>query len=96
MVLIPVTVSVVSLALALWNTRSNTKDKAETQYVNSLEGELKLHKARLEDLEKRMRDCELARDELARKNHDLLSENTTLLRKIVEEGVISKLRGGDK
>ena len=77
LLLIPIAISISTLILAVWNTRR----KAESDYVFILE-------KRIDDLDKRMKECEKARDELAGRNQDLINENITLLKRIVEEKIL--------
>ena len=64
----------------------NTRNKATSEYIDTLE-------KRIKDLEERMILCEQARDGLADKNNELNQKNTTLLERIVETQVINTLKG---
>jgi hypothetical protein len=79
LLLIPIAISLGTLALAAYNTRK----KAESDYVNILE-------RRVEDLELRMVECEKTRDELARRNLDLNQQNVDILKKFVESTLPKK------
>ena len=63
----------------------NTRSKTTTEYIVILE-------KRIKDLEDRMIKCEQTRDDLATKNQELDKQKTDLLERIVEQGVIKKLK----
>ena len=63
----------------------STRNKATNEYITILE-------KRIKDLEDRMIKCEEARNGLVEKNTELQQENTALLRKIIEAGVIEQIK----
>lgn len=91
-IVIPLIGTLLSIFFAVWNTRQSLKSKAEEAHVTLL-------KARIEDLEDRMLECEKARTDLININlkkdgkiQELNQQNIDLLKRVVEEAVLDKIK----
>ena len=80
--IIPAIATIISIGTFLMQINTS-RTKATSDYANQLE-------KRIEDLEKRMLECENARVDLVRKNDMLHEDNLNLLKKIVEKVVTDK------
>ncbi len=95
---IPIIISVGTLAVALWSaSHAAKKDKVEEktsetdEYIKALNGRLDIMTQNLNDLDKRMILCELARADLAKQNVELQKEKIDLLTQLVSAGVMANI-----
>lgn len=103
---IPILIAAIGLGVSIWNARTSanktsvdTKQTEVDKYVDALKGQLDIHEKEIndlkdgkQDLEKRMLACELARDDLAKRNVDLEREKLQLLTQLVTAGVVAGLK----
>ena len=102
---VPILVGLGGLGLGLWNARTSarkdtvaTKNTETDNLIIALKGQMEIHEKEIAslkegktDLEKRMLACELARDDLARRNLELEREKINLLTQLVAVGIGNQL-----